>query len=73
MALNRPRWKRWRYVMALSAVVSAVTVLVVGLRLGLGLAGSLVMAVSIAGTTAALDLLRWRMHGAHLRQHGWEW
>ncbi len=73
MALNRPKWKRWRYVMALLAVVSAVTALVTGLLLGLGLAGSLGVGVFLAGTTGISNLVRWRMHGAHLRQHGWEW
>ncbi|MDP9375592.1 MAG: hypothetical protein M3Q65_24720 [Chloroflexota bacterium] len=73
MALNRPRWKRWRYVMVISIVGTLLAALVTGLLLGRGLGWSLGVGVFLAGTTAALDLVQWRVHGARLRQQGWEW
>ncbi len=73
MALNRSRWKRWRYVMAVSIVGTLLAALVTGLLLGQGLGWSLGVGIFIAGTTGVGDLVQWRVNGARLRQQGWEW
>lgn len=70
---GRSRWKRWRYVMAVSLLS---TLLVAGLIVRmqwLGPGWSLVVAGVPLVTAGVGDLVQWRVNGPRLRAQGWEW
>ncbi len=70
---GRSRWKRWRYVMAVSLLSTLLVAVLIARMQWLGPGWSLAVAVVLPVTTLLGDLMQWRVNGARLRAQGWEW
>ena len=70
---RRSRWKRWRYVTAGGSLVTFLAALLVLWRQGQDPLRSLAVAAGLAVASVAIYLVRWWLHGSHMRETGWEW
>ncbi len=67
------RWKRWRYIVLASVIITAVTLLVVAPVVGWGLNQALTT-IAICGALGVLaDLAMWWLDRERLRREGWTW
>lgn len=67
------RWRRWRYVVAVSGLVALPTVIAIGLLATEPLEMYVWISMLLAAAAVAADLLIWRALGDQLRTQGWEW
>ncbi len=73
MAAHNGSRRRWRYVVLVSALMTVVPIILVGLLAGGEPGLFIVLALVLLGATLSGDLAIWWLAGDRLRAQGWEW
>lgn len=73
MAANRSKWRRWRYIVMASVLVTSGPVMLITLLAGMGLSESIGLSILLSAVAVAGDVVTWWLNGDQLRGHGWSW